>query len=100
MPHAGRDDTRYLANTCDAADPEMRGRSDGYQCGRNYDYQNAAQGRSNGNDGHMCLHFYGSTRHNDGGTDVKHQSQIEKVAKMMTTSYGSTCGGVFDSLCL
>ncbi len=50
-------------------------RSDDYGPGINYDYV-----KGNDASGHFDIHFYGSTRHNNGAADSGHQANVLKAA--------------------
>ena len=69
MGHAGLDDEPWLA--------QVSNRSGGFGSGKNLDYV-----KGNNVDGHMCLHFIGSTHHFDGLPDKRAQAEIKKILKM------------------
>ncbi|TYQ16654.1 UNVERIFIED_CONTAM: LysM repeat protein [Acetivibrio alkalicellulosi] len=67
MPHAGVDGVPYLRNVAN--------RSGGYGHGPNYD-----RIPGNGMDGHFCVYFLNSLRHNDSRVDAQHQQNVMSAA--------------------
>jgi len=74
FPHAGLDRYPALAT--------VNGRSGGYGRGLNFD---AVKG--NGVDGHMCLHFAGSTLHGSGRTNAEHQRRVAEAIAYIQDNY-------------
>jgi D-gamma-glutamyl-meso-diaminopimelic acid endopeptidase CwlS len=67
MPHAGNESAPGGKYTS--------WRSGNYGAGENYDWV-----KGNGIDGHFDIHFAGSTRHNNGQIDSKHQANVKIAA--------------------
>ena len=74
FPHAGLDRYPTLET--------VNGRSGGFGRGLNFD---AVKG--NGVDGHMCLHFAGSTLHGSGRTNAEHQKRVQEAITYMQSRY-------------
>jgi len=73
FPHAGLDRYPKLAT--------ISNRSGGFGRGLNFD---AVKG--NGVDGHICLHFAGSTLHSNGATNARHQAKVQLAIAYLRAS--------------
>ena len=74
MPHAGLD--RYPALAV------VNNRSGGFGRGVNLDMV-----KGNGMDGHVCLHFAGSTTHGSGNVSDSHQRMVDVAARFIAENF-------------
>jgi len=74
FPHAGVDSEPALAT--------VNNRSGGYGRGLNFDAV-----KDNGVDGHMCLHFAGSTLHGSNRSNPAHQYAVARAIEYIKANY-------------